>query len=229
MSMKNEEESNLHSSTPHSGENYSPNYLELRSHYQHKAQIEVTMQIISLIFVIVSFLIELVIFNNLMRIYIQLDHRFFQIFQRFGRFFVILFVISFLALAQFIIVQKWNQRIKRKSLSLSSVNSDLIEHIKVLRLLIFFIILLCIFYIRRISNIDLPDAMNTPRFIDFYRQMLIFSWILALGYMLFEIYQLIKWSRRLNLFRKGTQKIMNEISGFKELTDILKENDELNE
>ncbi len=197
-----------------------PNYSQIQTQYRHFAKKETGIQFLGSLFILISFLIEFIVFLLINNIRTRLNLSFREIAFRFGSFFIILAGITVLALIQFLIIRKWNVSIVHGSGYLARSNYQLINQIRRLKNLIIGIICACVFYLRRIMKSQFPRVPQYARIILFYRFLLFISWILVLSYLILEIIQLVKWSRRLKAIQRMEEKIIAELPHLDELTRL---------
>lgn len=208
--------------------NYSanpPDYDQLKAHYQHTAHKEIVIQFFGSIFILLSFFIEFLVMGLLWRIHNAIGISFRQLFQRFGFFVIVLIGITILSIIQYMIIHRWNKSIRTQSQSLTRSNYYLISQIKSLRTIIIIIIIISLFYLRRIIKAEFPSVSQYERVLRLYKFLLGISWLIVLGYFTLEIFQFFKWNKKLSAITHLEEKIIHDIPRLDELNRLAEMND----
>lgn len=195
-------------------------YRALQSRYHTISQKSKSIQLVGTIFTIITLVIELLIYRLAKRVG-QISDRI-QIVRFFG-IFGILFFISIIAFIQLVVISRWNhQTSDRGSGNLTQAHYRIISQISLIRilLLITLVLILTFFYIYR-NYIYFPPNSPYPVLFRIYRSLLRISALLCFIYAVFEIGQLITWTKRQNKIKKIENQIAQEIPGLDELSRLL--------
>ena len=197
-------------------------YSQLHTSYNVFTKKEQIVQLTGMIFILLSFSIEIIVYSLIQRILPVIRP---DLIWKLSYVFLILFVITILAFIQFIIIYRWNRSVDRgSSTSLTRVNYRLVDQIRTMIILVSTILFFCLWYFRLYNQYPLPPPDQVSplfrRLITQYRALLRLSWILIAGYFVLEIWQLFRWVRRNSAVRRLERKIINEIPNFDELADI---------
>jgi hypothetical protein len=197
-------------------------YSQLHTSYTVFTKKEQIVQLTGMIFILLSFSIELIVYFMVQRI-LPLFRP--DLIWKLSYIFIVLFVITFLAIIQFVIIYRWNRSMDRaSSTSLTRVNYRLVDQIRTMIILVSIILFFCLvyFYLYNQYRLPPPDQVGPifRRLIGQYRALLSISWILITGYFLLEIWQIFRWIRRNSAVRRLERKIIGEIPNFNELADL---------
>ena len=197
-------------------------YSQLHTSYNIFTKKEQIIQFTGMFFILLSFSIELIVYFMVQRILPIIRP---ELIWKLSYVFIILFVITILAIIQFIIIYRWNSSMDRSpSTSLTQVNYRLVDQIRTMIIIVSIILFFCFWYFRLYDQYPLPppDEVSTPfrRLIIQYRTMLRISWVLIIGYFTLEIWQLYRWIRRNSAVHRLERKIIEEIPNFDELAAI---------
>ncbi|MCF2139777.1 MAG: hypothetical protein K9W44_06965 [Candidatus Lokiarchaeota archaeon] len=200
----------------------SQDYQRLRNQYSGITRKNQIIQIIGAIFTILTLLIEYIIYRLAKRMNYLLER--IQLL-RFVGIFIILFLISILAVIQFIVIFKWNQLSKKTSeFSLTRTHFHIINQIQFIRILIgMTIFLLIYFFIIYRNYIHLPTTHQFLRIFLIYKTLLRLSALLCLIYLGFELGQFIIWSKRLRMINHIEQQIIHDLPNMDELSKLLED------
>ncbi|WP_457558250.1 hypothetical protein [Candidatus Harpocratesius sp.] len=200
----------------------SPEYQRLRNQYSSITRKNQIIQIIGAIFTILTILIEYIIYRLARRMNYLLER--IQLL-RFVGIFIILFLISILAVIQFIVIFKWNQLSRRsKEFSLTRTHFHIINQIQFIRILIFMTIFLLIYFFIIYRNyIHLPSTHQFPKIFFIYKTLLRLSALLCFIYLCFEFGQLIIWSKRFRMINHIEKQIIHDLPNMDELSKLLED------
>ncbi len=204
------------------GENLSGDYLHLRSIYQKIGKKEQVIQIVSGIFIILTLIIEFIIFRAARRLVnFNLPP---ATILRIIFIFLILFIITILAIYQIYIITRWNSRISSPHTSLVASNYQFINHLRAIQVTIILILIMCIIYrILFLFYIEIAPG-RFPALERLYHALLRLSMFLIIVYFLVEIVQLIRFTRKLRLIKKIERRVIQDFPHFDDLIKISEEN-----
>ena len=205
-------------------------YTQLHTSYNIFTKKEVSIQITGMIFIFFSLFLEFAVYLWVRKIlpFVRPD-----LVWRLIYIFIVVFVITILALGQFVIIYRWNKRVDRMSSSSSSltlVNYRLVDQIRTMILLVSIILFFSLSYYYLYNQYRLPPIDQVPpiyrRVVNTTSFLLRVSWLITTGYFILEIWQLIRWIQRNSATRRLERKIIKEIPNFDELAKFAEFSDD---
>jgi hypothetical protein len=197
----------------------SPNYIELSNSYRQGLKTERTIQNVGSFFSLFTSCIEILVFILLDK---MLDRNVpTEIILRNIGIFVILFVISISAMMQLKIIRNWNKTVNQTNKSLTHANYQIISKMRTIQAITVLILILNCLFIYQFNQISIPRNVN--RLHTLYRMYLLLrrvAYYTILIYSVFEVYQLIRWTKRIESANQIESIIMDEMPGLKELSEL---------
>ena len=147
---------------------------------------------------------------------------------RFVFIFILLSLITLLALYQLLVIYNWNKKIEQKRLSMTLSNYALIDQIRKIKIIIICILVLSAIFYWIFSDyiFDLREARNMPQIAASYNTALRRSRISLAIYNIFEIWQLTRWSKRNTSINTIEQIVLNDFPDIRELEELSRLNRE---
>ena len=137
-------------------------YTQLHTSYNVFTKKEVSIQITGIIFIFFSLILELAVYLFVRRILPFVRP---TLVWKLIYIFIVVFVITILALGQFIIIYRWNKSVDRMSSSSSSltlVNYRLVDQIRTMILLVSIILFFSLSYYYLYNQYQLPPIDQVP-------------------------------------------------------------------
>jgi len=137
-------------------------YTQLHTSYNIFTKKEVSIQITGMIFIFFSLILELAVYLFVRRILPFVRP---TLVWKLIYIFIVVFVITILALGQFIIIYRWNKSVDRMSSSSSSltlVNYRLVDQIRTMILLVSIILFFSLSYYYLYNQYQLPPIDQVP-------------------------------------------------------------------
>ncbi|UYP45211.1 hypothetical protein NEF87_001496 [Candidatus Lokiarchaeum ossiferum] len=196
-----------------------PTYLAMQATYRHNAKKENIIQIIGFLFITIMTIIEMIVLGMVRRIANRNDN--FRIF-RFISIYLLLAVITIFACYQFLVIYHWNRKILNASQSIAASNYILIDKMRKIRtiiicILIFSAIFLWIFQDYLITVRVIPQLTPLAEKYNFYLHR---SRFFVAIYALFEIWQLVRWSKRILSINTIEKLMVNDFPDIEELDKL---------
>ncbi len=218
----------------------SNRYRVLKERYQGASLRETKIQLVGLVFVAITLILELSIYfwmdqladRNLPPKYF-LEH---------SSIFVLLFIITILASLQMVIIARWNKHVREGKLSITRSQYMVVERINIIRLIIVVsLILLAVFlllvrreYIAFDIFMERPSLRFPERFLQSSRLRSLWRWysgflrsaqIIALIYFAVEIRQIVIWTRKIRNIEALELKIREDLPEIDALVEALENSD----
>ncbi|MHA1745450.1 MAG: hypothetical protein ACTSWW_05595 [Promethearchaeota archaeon] len=199
-------------------------YSQLHTSYNVFTKKEISIQITGMIFIFFSLILEFAVYLWVRKILPFVRP---NLVWKLIYIFIVVFIITILAMGQFIIIYRWNKRADRMSSSSSSltlVNYRLVDQIRTMILLVSIILFFSLSYYYLYNQYQLPPLDQVApiyrRVVNTTSFLLRVSWVITTSYFILEIWQLIRWMQRNSAVRRLEQRIIEEIPNFNELADI---------
>ena len=199
-------------------------YSQLHTSYNVFTKKEISIQITGMIFIFFSLILEFAVYLWVRKIlpFVRPDLVWKLIY-----IFIVVSIITILAIGQFIIIFRWNKRADRLSSSSSSltlINYRLVDQIRTMILLVSIILFFSLSYYYLYNQYRLPPLDQVApiyrRVVNTTSFLLRVSWLITTGYFILEIWQLIRWMQRNSAVGRLERKIIEELPNFNELADL---------
>lgn len=196
-----------------------PTYIAMKNSFRHNAKKENIIQIIGFLFIAITAVIEMIILGMARNIANRNDR--FRIFN-FISIYLLLAFITILASYQFFVIYHWNRKILSTSQSMATSNYTLINKMRKIQTIIICILVLSAIFLWIFQNYLIgyrvnPQLATLAARYNFYLRR---SRLLVAIYTLFEIWQLVRWSKRISSINTIEKLMLNDFPDIEELDKL---------